>query len=444
MREKEFLPLLNQAFGIEELNPMQKESMAWGASSGTLMISSPTGSGKTLAFILPVLKLLKDPSGKIQCVIMTPTRELTLQVTEVIRSLAKGYKVTPLYGGHKFEDEENSLRDVPEIVVATPGRLVDHINRRTIDTRTARLLVLDEYDKILELGFEQDMKKVIKKLPNVSRIILTSATPVTTLPDWLGAENITRIDKNPESRDNGRLRVHKVETDTKDKIEALRTLLADIMPTGQEKTIVFVNHRESAERVADSIRKRGGSPGLYHGALDQSERENAIAMFNNGSTPLLIATDLAARGLDIAEVKNIIHYHQPLTEEAYLHRNGRTARIDREGDAYVIIGPEEDIKPWVEFDDEFYPSHSGDGHIPASDFVTLSFSAGKKEKLSKADILGFLVKQGNLTAGDIGKIDLKDHYSLAAVKRAAAKGLLERISNEKIKGQKRKIFIMNK
>jgi len=441
MREKEFLPLIKDKLGIAELNEMQFEALRKGSGVARLMILAPTGTGKTLAYILPVLKNLKSPNGRLQAMVMTPTRELTIQSADMIRKIASGYKVTALYGAHKIEDEINSLSVTPDIIVATPGRLLDHIRRRTSDFRTTRILVLDEFDKILELGFEKEMKKVVEHLVNVSRIILTSATLPEALPGYIRGdfEKISRLEDRKELR--GRMRIRRVDSDEKDKIPTLAYLLCGIMPAGQEKTVVFVNYRESAERVRESLEKRGIYAGLYHGALQQNERENAIEMFSNGSLPILIATDLAARGLDFPSVANIIHYHQPSTPEAFIHRNGRTARVNSEGNVYVIIGPEEDIKIPDEFDDTYFPTREK-LEIPMPLYRTLSISAGKKEKLSKGDIVGFLINKAGILPDRIGRIFTGDHYSLAAIPREDAGNILKAISGEKVKGEKRKFHLM--
>lgn len=436
MREKEFLPLVESVLGIPVLADFQRKSMSWGNSPGTLVIAAPTGSGKTLAFILPLLKLLKPPVGRIQAVVIAPTRELVLQITGVIRKIASGYKVTELYGGHKFLDEENSLKTVPDIVVATPGRLTDHIERRTIDIRTAGILVADEFDKILDLGFEKQFKTIFGKLHRLSRLILTSATPVD-IPSWLQIGEVTSILENTGSEVRTRQRIHKVESPHKDKLYTLAALLRQIMPEGDEKTIVFVNHRESAERLFENLVRLGADPVLYHGALDQTGREDAIAMFNNGSRPLLIATDLAARGLDIENVRSIVHYHQPLTAESYLHRNGRTARIDRDGEIFLVVGPEEDLKPWVEYDDILYVDER-DSPLKHSVIDTIAISSGKKEKLSRSDVVGFLIKQCGLESGEIGKIDVRDHNILVAVPSAKIGNILHLMNSLKIKGARRK------
>ncbi len=444
MREKEFLPLIEEKLGITELNPMQKKMMMQASESRDIILLSPTGSGKTLAFILPVLKLLRPSSGRVQVVVIAPSRELVIQISKIINSIAPGFKVTSLYGGHKVEDEVNSLSAGTDIVVATPGRILDHINRRNIDVLPTRILVLDEFDKSLELGFEKEMKKIMDRLKNVSRIILTSATDSEVLPDFIRLKDPARINYlQGNSELKRRLRVHKVDSDANDKLKTLASLLDEIKGDGPwERAIIFVNHRESAERVSQFLRRAGYPSVLYHGALDQQQRETAVATFNNGTYPILVATDLAARGLDIEDVKSVIHYHQALTPENYTHRNGRTARVDKEGDVYVIIGPEEDVKPFVDFDDTRYVSgHYADNPL-GSGYATLRISAGKKEKLSKGDVAGFLIKEGGADGKRLGKIDVYDHYALVAIPEEETENIMEKIKGKKIKGEKRLVSLV--
>ncbi|MBD5349006.1 MAG: DEAD/DEAH box helicase [Bacteroides sp.] len=445
MREKEFLPNIKEKLGIESLNPMQIKMMESASQSRDIILLSPTGSGKTLAFILPMLKMLKPSTGRVQCIIIAPARELVLQIAGIVRAVASGFKTTTLYGGHKVEDEVNSLNAGADIIVATPGRLLDHITRRNIDVMPTRILVLDEFDKSLELGFEKEMKKIVDRLKNVSRTILTSATKTDILPDFLKLTNpltLNYLDQNSELKD--RLRVHRVESNSADKLEALCCLLQNLAyeKGDHPRSIVFVNHRESAERTANYLKRHGIPAVLYHGAMDQRDREKAVAMFNNGSRPVLVATDLAARGLDIEGVNNVIHYHQPLTEETYTHRNGRTARVDNTGDVFVLTGPDEDIKEYIDFDTTRYLD-SDKQYAGQPQYETLYFSAGKREKLSKGDILGFLVKEGGLSADQIGKIDVYDHYALAALDRNASEALMKNIKNKKIKGEKRLISLID-
>lgn len=440
MKEKEFLPLLSEKLGIASLNPMQERMMALSSEKRDIILLSPTGSGKTLAFTLPLLKMLRLATGRVQAIIIAPSRELVLQIAGVIRTIARDYKVTALYGGHKVEDEVNTLKITPDIIVATPGRLLDHMRRRNFEFIATRIVVLDEFDKSLELGFEEDMRKIISRLKNVSRFMLTSATRADILPDFLKLDHPIEVDYLAKSDSpRSRTTIHKVTTDSADKLESLLTLLRNLSSKGRmPRTIVFVNFRESAERVMQFLKKERVDAVLYHGALDQMERESAIVRFNNGSAPVLVATDLAARGLDIEGVENIIHYHQALTPETFTHRNGRTARVDASGDIYLLVGPEENLKDFVTFEREFYPNTEMEGNL-RSGLTTLYITGGKKEKLSKGDILGFLTKECGLAASEVGKINVFDHYSLAAVASDRVKEIVDKSRTAKIKGQRRKI-----
>ncbi len=440
MREKEFLPNLER-LGISEINEMQRRAMATASESKEIILVSPTGTGKTVAFTLPMLKWLNPAARRVQAIIIAPSRELVIQIAGVIRELATGYKVTALYGGHNVEDEVNTLSVTPDIVIATPGRLLDHLKRDNLNPSSTRILILDEYDKSLELGFEDDMRKIFNRLKNISRFILTSATKSNELPSFLNLTAPVQLDFSEENEKvRKRMSIYRVLTD-KDKLESLLQLLRTITDGDiPEKTIVFVNYRESAVRVSDFLKQHNVACALYHGELDQFQREDAITMFNNGSTPILIATDLASRGLDIQGVSNIIHYHQPLTEETNTHRNGRTARINATGNIYMLTGPNEQLKPFVNTDSIFNVNPKAHSLL-GSDKSTIRISAGRKEKLSKTDIVGFLCKECGLTAAEIGNITLSDHHSLVAVPADKAKDILKKATTLKIKGTKRK-FIM--
>lgn len=446
MKEKEILENVQSRLGIQQLNEMQERMLRQSSESRDIILLSPTGSGKTLAFTLPVLKMMKPPTGRIQCVVVAPSRELVIQIASVMREAGKVYRTVALYGGHKVEDEVNSLKVTPDIVVATPGRLLDHSIRHNLELLPVRMLVLDEFDKILELGFEEEMEKLFKRLKNVSRIILTSATKTDIFPEFLKLDNPVTIDFSEKTGElRSRMKVRRVLTDNNDKLEGLYMLLNNINhgKEGLEKSMIFVNHRESAERVYEFLRKKRVAAVLYHGALDQKDRETAVALFNNGSRPVIVATDLAARGLDIEKVKSVIHYHQPLTPESYTHRNGRTARVDEEGDIYVLVGPEEELKEFVNPDGDFEIDGKREADL-SQKFMTLYISGGKREKVSKGDILGFLIKECGENPDDIGKIDVFDHYSLVAVRESIVAELLNKASGKKLKGEKRRISTLIK
>lgn len=449
MKEKEFLPLVQSRLGIKELNKMQRQMMENASSHRTTMLLSPTGSGKTLAFLLPILKMLKPASGRVQVVIIAPSRELVLQIFNVTREIARGYKITALYGGHNVPDEINSLQAGTDIIIATPGRLLDHIRRRNIDVMPSRILVFDEFDKTLELGFQDEISHICRHMKNISRLMLTSATGMTEIPAFVPANNdIQTFDFLIENQKlKQRLKIHRVISEEKDKLEALLQLLYHITTNKREKLsrcIIFVSHRESAERIFKFLESKKADAILYHGALDQQQREKAVARFNNGSAPIMVATDLAARGLDIEMVTDIIHYHLPGSYETYTHRNGRTARVEATGDVYLLTGPEENMPPFIKEDDTINDFSKKDNdclHL-ISDTSTLHISAGRKEKLSRGDVAGFLIRIGKLEPSEVGNIDVRDHYTLVAIPKCKTKEVMRKIDREKIKGEKRKFSLM--
>lgn len=443
MKEKELRQNLAEREHIGQLNAMQEDMLRHSADKRDIILLSPTGSGKTVAFLLPMLKWLRPSTGRVQAVIIAPSRELVLQIARVTANVAAGYRVVSLYGGHKVEDEVNSLKVVPDIIVATPGRLLDHAVRQNVDLTPVRIMVLDEFDKSLELGFDDEMSRIVRRLKNVSRIILTSATDADVLPDFLNLTNPVTLDYlSDNTKLRQRMSVRSVRADANDKLSSLYDLLTDISGSaGPERSIIFVNHRESAERVHDYLRKRGVDSVLYHGALEQRERETAIALFNSGARPILVATDLAARGLDIRNVRNVVHYHQALSPEAYTHRNGRTARVDESGDIYILLGPDEELKDYVG-QSAGYSISPNPGVNLSSGIDVLYISAGKREKLSRGDIVGFLTKQVGIPGEDIGKIDVFDHYSLVAVPAGSGNKAADIAREVKIKGEKRKISIL--
>ena len=439
MKEKELLQIVKERMGIDTLNDMQHKALEkWKSGGGDLVLYSPTGTGKTLAFALCVLQSLKPPMGLLQAVVVAPSRELVMQTAETLRRLADGYKVTPCYGGHAVADEKASLAVTPDIIVATPGRLLDHHKRGHIDLHGTRLLVLDEMDKSLELGFEEEMRQLLKQMPRLNRRILASATVLEAVPDYVRLHNPFTLNILEEvEQPVERISVWQVMADGKDKLETLKRLLLSL---DGGKTIVFVGFRESAERIHQSLVKSGIDAGIYHGAMEQQQRECAVAMLNNGSYNVLVSTDLASRGLDIETVEHIIHYHQPVNEQAYIHRNGRTARVGATGEAYVITAPDETLADWIAIDETMVLHPMAE--MPGAPMSTLYFHAGKKEKLSRGDIMGFIANNGDLPPGCIGRIDVRDHYALAAVPHQQAREVLKRLQGLRIKGKKVRISLL--
>ena len=439
MKESELLMILKDRLGIDALNDMQRQALEyWKSGRGDLVLYSPTGTGKTLAFSLCLLQSLQPPMHQLQAVVMAPSRELVMQTAEVLHSLAAGFKVTPCYGGHAVADEKASLSVVPDIIVGTPGRLLDHHKRGHISLRNTRLMVLDEMDKSLELGFEDEMRQLLKQMPHIKRRILASATILEAVPEYVYLHEPLVLDVLDQSnRPAERIKVWRVFSTDNDKLDTLRRLLLSL---DDGKTIVFANYRDSAERIHQYLVKNNIDAALYHGGQEQQDRERAVALLNNGSVNVLVSTDLASRGLDIDAVCHIIHYHTTVSEQAYIHRNGRTARVNADGEVYIITAPGEDLPPWVAIDDTFEP-HPAQNMKPAT-MATLYFQAGKKEKISRGDIMGFIAAHGGITPAEIGRIDLRDHYAMAAVPRIRAIEVLQRLQNLKVKGRKVRISLL--
>lgn len=441
METSVILQNINQRMSIASLNPMQMAVMS--VREPKIILLAPTGSGKTIAFAIVILKNITKPSGTVQAVVLAPSRELVIQIYDVIRPIATGLKTAAFYGGHPMQAEVDSIKGaVPDIIVATPGRLLDHLTRGTLQLDKISSIVFDEYDKSLELGFHDEMKKIARRIPRKLKMtMLTSATPIAEIPDFIdmnGAVTVDYTDRTENPR--ARMDVVNVISPMRDKIQTLEELLLTLQP--QQKTIVFVNHRESAERIYTILKKKRFPVGLYHGGLEQREREQAIDLLNNSTTPILIATDLAARGLDIDSVESIIHYHPAPSAETWTHRNGRTARVDASGTIFVITSEDESIPEFVVFDRELRPNPSISEPVSSST-ATLYINAGKREKISRGDIAGFMMQQSGLKPDEVGKIVVKDHSSLVAIPAKDAKTVLATVKGLKIKNKSVKISLIS-
>jgi superfamily II DNA/RNA helicase len=424
--------------GVEALNPMQQAAQKAILQNENVLLLSPTGSGKTLAFLLPLLPLLQTDVPTVQCLILTPSRELAMQIEQVWKKMATGYKVNVCYGGHDMGTEIRNLSSPPALLIGTPGRIADHLTRNTFDTATIQTLILDEFDKSVEMGFHDQLSYIIGSLTHLNKRVLVSATSGIKIPEFVGLNSPTRVDFVPENEEKTALTMKVVMSEDKDKVDTLFRLICTLE---SEPALIFCNHRDAAERTSSLLNEKGIQASFYHGGMDQDDRERALIQFRNGSVNYLITTDLAARGLDIPEMKHVIHYHLPLHEHEFVHRNGRTARMHASGTAYLILHQNEPIPDFVEPDLEVV-------HLPTShslpnppDFVTIYISGGKKNKLNKVDIVGFFSQKGQLEKGDLGLIEVKDFISFAAVKRTKVTSFLEKIKDEKMKGKKYKIEV---
>lgn len=424
---------------IENLTPMQEAALLTCRSASDVILLSPTGTGKTLAYLLPLIERLATGRQGIQAIVIVPSRELALQIDTVLRTMALPWKAMSVYGGRPAMDEHRTMKGLaPSIIIGTPGRLNDHLAKGNIDARTVGTLVIDEFDKCLELGFQAEMQEVIEQLPAVRQRYLTSATDLEDVPAFTGLRRPVKLNYIAEETQQSRVHTHVVHSDSKDKLHTLYKLLCTL-DGGQ--TIVFCNHRESVDRVGGYLREQKLAHEAYHGGMEQEVRERALYKFRNGSSNVLVSTDLAARGLDIPDVHHIIHYHLPGTEDAYIHRTGRTARWDARGNAYLILHSEERVPEYItdEVADFTLPERPGRPQLP--EWTTLYVGRGKKDKINKVDIAGFLYKKGGLTREDVGNIDVHDYYAYVAVRRTKVKQLLSLVGNEKIKGVKTRIDI---
>lgn len=421
-----------QSMGIAYLTPMQNEVIATIEGSNQVVVLSPTGSGKTLAFLIPIIHQLKSNAGFIQAIIITPTRELALQIEQVFRHLKTGFKVVCCYGGHPFWIEANSLKEPPAVLVGTPGRIADHIRRGTVVPESITFLVLDEFDKCLELGYSEEMEQVIGSLESLHKMVLTSATDAVNIPPYVPIDNPTRISYLKETDQEERLSIKIARAKHHDKYGALVDLIAQL---GDTTMLIFVNHRDAADRLSALLLEDEIISDVFHGGLEQSERERSLIKFRNGSIKILAATDLAARGLDIPEIEYVVHYQLPEQEDAFIHRNGRTARMKANGCAILLLAEDEEIPRYIDSDYETIEILENMELPPAPEWMTIYIGAGRKDKISKVDIVGFLIQKGEIEKADIGRIDVLDKTSFVAVKRHLANDVVKKIRREKIKKQ---------
>jgi superfamily II DNA/RNA helicase len=421
--------------GIEQLNPMQLAAQKAIESSKEIILLSPTGTGKTLAFLLPLIQQLDVTLEEIQLVIIVPSRELAIQIEQVMREMGTGYKVNAVYGGRAGSKDRIEIKHRPAVLVGTPGRVSDHLRRDAFDTSFIRTLVLDEFDKSLEIGFESEMKDILHLLPKVKKMLLTSATQGVEIPRFVGLKSPVTVDFLEDKI--SQLQIKKVLSPTKDKLETLLDLLSHL---GNQNGIIFCNFKDSIQRVSDFLADHEISHGVFSGGMEQTDRERALIKFRNGTHQILLATDLAARGIDVPEIKFIIHYHLPLRSEEFIHRNGRTARMNSEGTAYVL-----------HYERDSMPDFIGNLPVgkltksklpPPSEWSTLFISGGRKDKISKGDVAGLFFKLGNLSKEELGVIELKTDCAFVGVKTATLEKLLPKVNNMKLKEKKVRVTVI--
>lgn len=424
---------------IANFNEMQTTFIEKATSAVNLMLLAPTGSGKTLAFLIPLVNKLSPQASGVQALIVTPSRELALQIEQVFRAMKTSFKVSICYGGHSMKIEQNSLSEAPAVIIGTPGRLSDHILRKSFDPRTVNMVVLDEFDKSLQMGFHEQLTIIFKALTGKQQHILTSATRLDAWPEFLPFKKPETINYLKDEADS-KLRLRVVHTNSVDKVETLMRLVTGF---NQEVCLVFCNHREAVERISALFSKHKFEHGILHGAMDQIDREKNLIRFRGGAHNVLIATDLASRGLDIPEIKHVVHYQLPPQQESFIHRNGRTARMHAEGQAFLVLADDETLPGYIDKSVEELKLSGKLQLPPPPHFACLYISAGKNDKISKGYIVGLLTKKGGLQSDDIGLITTLDFSSYVSVKRTLVNKVLANIKNEKLKKIKVKIEVAN-
>ncbi|WP_353118065.1 DEAD/DEAH box helicase [Myroides odoratus] len=422
---------------IAALNEMQLQTLQTAQAKNSMVLLSPTGSGKTLAFLLPIVQRLNPTVKGVQAVILVPTRELALQIETVFKKMGTAFKINACYGGHSTRTELNNLSSPPAVLVGTPGRVAFHIEENSFDTANVHSYVIDEFDKALEMGFQDDMDYIIQSFDHLKFRMLTSATALKKIPAFTGIENPTILKFLKSEAIQPQLTFSKVVCPAEEKLEAVIQLIGKI---GKDTILVFCNHRDAVARISETLTNKGVANGAFHGGLLQEDRERALMKFRNRSCHILISTDLAARGLDIPEIGHVIHYQIPEKEDAFIHRNGRTARMKAKGKVYIMVTDEEQYS----FIDADMPIEQLKGTYTidnTTDFKTIYISAGKKDKVNKVDIVGYLIKTGGLQKEDIGLIDVRDTQAFVAVRTAKIKPLLRTLENTRLKNKKVKIAV---
>lgn len=429
--QSEILEKLN----ISTLNPMQIEALETIPKTANTILLSPTGTGKTLAFALPLLDSLDPDCENIQALILVPSRELAIQIEQVIRNMGAGYKVNAVYGGRAMAKDKIELKHAPAILIGTPGRINDHFANERFTKQDIKTLILDEFDKSLEIGFEDEMREIIKDLTALNKRILTSATQGVSIPEFVGLSNPTTI--NYLHTKTTTLTIKTLISPDKNKLNTLLELLHHL---GNQQGIIFCNLKDSIQTVSDFLTKHNIPHGNFNGGMEQKDRERSLLKFRNGTYPLLIATDLAARGIDVPEMEFIIHYELPIHKEEFIHRNGRTARVKAEGTAYLLKWKDQALPEFIE--QTAIADISNQPKLKPVYWETLFISGGRKDKISKGDIAGLFLKQGNIHKEQLGIIELKQDCAFVAVPKTIADELVLKLNNTKLKNKKVRITVV--
>lgn len=419
--------------GFEHLNRMQNATISACSKNANVVLLAPTGSGKTIAYLLGILPKLRDDIKGVQALILAPTRELALQIESVIKSMKIDVRSSICYGGHSFSIERKNLKSPPDILIGTPGRIQDHLERGTFDAYDLHTIVFDEFDKALEIGFSKQMEIIVENIPHLKNKVLVSATNTIEIPEYL---NFTKSNTlNFATDEAGALKVSKHIMPKDEKLEGLLAVVNQLEE--DQRAIIFVNHREMSDRVGEFLSYQNVDYSVFHGGLEQDKRELELTRFRNGSSQLLIATDIAARGIDIPNLDYVIHYQMPYQESVYTHRNGRTARMKASGTSILLLTDQDFLPDYINEEPEVFPIDKNK-QLSSTGWATLHINRGKKHKVNKMDLVGFLLSFDFMNKEDLGLIEVRDFFAHFAVRREKCVELIAEANKKKIKNKSAK------
>ena len=442
---KEMLTNLDK-IGYKEMTPIQSEALPHILKGGDVIAQAKTGSGKTAAFGIGLLERLDVKKFRVQSLILCPTRELADQVAKELRMIAKfthNIKILTLCGGSAFGPQLGSLRHGAHIVVGTPGRILKHLDKETLHLENLQTLVLDEADRMLDMGFIEEIQKVLSYAPKERQTLLFSATypdEIMSLSDSIQKDAINIKTASIESSNRILQRFYKVDGDLK--LQTLLNIFSNFKP---QNGIVFCNTKLECDELAQKLQEKNIDALALHGDLEQYERNDVLVQFSNKSCRVLVATDVAARGLDIKELGCVVNYDMPHAKETYTHRIGRTGRAGHDGLAFTFYDDYEDMDQYSDGDMIFEDLTNLDT-IKNFDmkplYVTLVIEGGKKDKIRKGDLLGALTGDVGLKASAVGQIDIYDRQSYVAIESAFIDDAHKKLSKGKIKGRKFSVWIL--
>jgi ATP-independent RNA helicase DbpA len=442
-----------EELGYKEMTPIQAQSIPLLLKGKDLIGQSKTGSGKTAAFTLPILEKIDLQNSQLQALVICPTRELCTQVAREIRKLGRkhqGLQVLIISGGQPMFPQVHALEKGVHIVVGTPGRILDHINRRTLDLRRINTLVLDEADRMLDMGFQEDMEKILSATPKDRQTVLFSATFPRTIEALSRSYQNHPVRVTIQEEAQAAPPIHQIYFEVQPEVK-FNGLLWILQQNKPDSAIIFCNFKATVIQLTKELIKASVSAGCLHGDLEQNERDRVMAKFRNKSIRMLVATDVAARGIDVENLDAVFNFEMPAQADIYVHRIGRTGRAGKKGLAISLVSPREKAKiasiesytksrieqktlAKVENLDVDNFKHSLEQDAAMS---TLYISGGRKEKVRPGDILGALTGDaGKLQGSDIGKIEIHDHFSYVAVSKSISLSVLQKLRDGKIKGRK--------